>query len=103
MHEQKQGQLASVNDWQAFRARHPDIESIDAFTIDINGNTAGKRLTAADADKLYEEGVMYSACALIADCCGMGHNAGGMGKSDGDPDGIARPLAGHLQRVPWTA
>ncbi len=44
---------------------------------------------------------MFSACALVADCCGMGHDAGGMGKSDGDPDGIAKPVPGLLQRVPW--
>ena len=46
---------------------------------------------------------MYSACAPNADCRGLGHDAGGMGKSDGDPDGIARPLRGYLQRVPWAS
>jgi glutamine synthetase len=103
MHERKSGQTAQLGDWQAFRAENPDIQFIDAFVLDINGNTAGKRLPAADADKLYQDGVMFSACAPVADCRGMGHNAGGLGKSDGDPDGIARPIAGYLHRVPWTA
>ncbi|MDE2219620.1 MAG: glutamine synthetase [Gammaproteobacteria bacterium] len=103
MHERKSGQTASLSEWQAFRAENPDIQFIDAFIIDINGNTAGKRLPAADADKLYGDGAMFSACALIADCRGMGHNAGGLGKSDGDPDGIARPMPGYLRRVPWTS
>ncbi len=101
MHEHKTGQTAPLSEWQAFRAEHPDIQFIDAFVIDINGNTAGKRLPAADADKLYQDGVMFSACAPVADCRGMGHNAGGLGKSDGDPDGIAKPIRGYLQRVPW--
>jgi glutamine synthetase len=94
---------APLSEWQAFRAANPDLKAIDAFVMDINGNTAGKRLEAADGDKLYAEGVMFSACALVADCAGMGHNAGGLGKSDGDPDGIARPMPGMLQRVPWTS
>ena len=101
MHERKTGKTAALSEWQAFRAANPDIQAIDAFIIDINGNTAGKRLPASDAEKLFKDGVMFSACALIADCCGMGHDAGGMGKSDGDPDGIARPLPGLLQRAPW--
>ena len=97
------GEIAALNEWTAFQAAHPEIQSIDAFIIDLNGHATGKRLPAADGAKLYKDGVMYSACALIADCRGLGHNAGGMGQSDGDPDGIARPLAGRLQRVPWTA
>ena len=103
MHEHTSRGIATLNEWTAFQADHPDIRSIDAFIIDLNGHTTGKRLPAADAAKLYKEGIMYSACALIADCRGLGHNAGGMGQADGDPDGIARPLAGGLRWVPWTA
>jgi len=103
MHERTSRGIATLNEWTAFQAAHPAIQSIDAFIIDVNGHATGKRLPAADAAKLYKDGVMYSACALIADCRGLGHNAGGMGQSDGDPDGIARPLAGGLALVPWTA
>ena len=103
MHEHKSSKTAPVSDWQEFRAANPDVQAIDAFIVDLNGHTAGKRLPAVDGEKLYTEGVMYSACAPIADCRGLGHNAGGMGKSDGDPDGIARPLRGFLHRVPWAA
>ena len=101
MHE-RTGNTAPVNEWQAFRTANPDLQFIDAFVIDINGNTAGKRLPAADGDKLFMDGVMFSACAPVADCRGWGHNAGGLGKDDGDPDGIARPIKGCLTRVPWT-
>ncbi len=102
MHERNTGNTAPVTEWRAFRAANPDIEFIDAFVIDINGNTAGKRLPAADGEKLYQDGVMFSACSPIADCRGWGHNAGGLGRDDGDPDGIARPIQSTLQRVPWT-
>lgn len=102
MHE-RTVHTAPLSEWQAFRAAHPDIQFIDAFVIDINGNTAGKRLPAEDGEKLYKDGIMFSACAAVADCRGWGHNAGGLGKDDGDPDGIARPLPSTLQRVPWTS
>ncbi len=103
MHEQVSSETAPISEWQEFRAANPEVQAIDAFIIDLNGHTAGKRLPAVDGEKLYKEGVMYSACAPLADCRGLGHNAGGMGKSDGDPDGIARPLRGYLRRVPWAA
>ena len=103
MHEHRTDQIATLSEWQQFRAANPDIQAIDAFIFDLNGHTTGKRLPVAEGEKLYSDGVMYSACAPMADCRGLGHNAGGMGKSDGDPDGIARPLRGYLQRVPWAA
>ena len=100
MHE-RTAHTAPLSEWQAFRAVNPDIEFIDAFVIDINGNTAGKRLPAADGDKLFKDGLMFSACAPVADCRGWGHNAGGLGRDDGDPDGIAKPIPSSLKRVPW--
>jgi len=103
MHGHTTRDCAPLSEWQAFQVANPDIQAIDAFIMDLNGHATGKRLPAADGAKLYKEGVMYSACALIADSRGLGHNAGGMGQSDGDPDGIARPLSGFLQRVPWAA
>jgi len=103
MHEHSSNTSAPVAEWQAFLAANPDIEAIDAFVIDVNGNTAGKRLPATDGATLYADGVQFSACALIADSRGLGQGPLGIGKADGDPDGTARPLAGMLKRVPWTA
>ena len=93
--------IASAAEWQQFARAHPDLEALDAFIIDVNGNTAGKRLAIADAHKVFTEGVQFSSCALIADVRGLGHNVQGMGASDGDPDGTAMPLSGTLHRVPW--
>ncbi len=101
MHEQTTGTLAPVTNWREFLKANPDLEAIDAFTIDVNGNTSGKRLPARDGEKLFEDGVQYSACSLIADSRGLGQGPLGIGKADGDPDGTAMPLAGMLCRVPW--
>jgi glutamine synthetase len=102
MHERNPSKFAPLSEWQAFYAANPDLEAIDAFVIDVNGHTLGKRLPAADGAKLYEDGVQFSASALMADCRGLGQDPCGIGKSDGDPDGTAKPLPGTLRRVPWT-
>ncbi len=101
MHEQKNQALASVAEWLQFLKNNPDIESLDTCVIDFNANMSGKRLPIADAKKLFEDGVQFSSCALIADSRGLGQGALGLGKTDGDPDGTARPLTGTICRVPW--
>lgn len=101
MHEHKTVKSAPLNEWTEFRTANPDIEAIDAFVIDANGNTSGKRLPAEDGAKLYADGAQFSASCLIADCRGLGHDAGGYGKSDGDPDANAMPIPGMLRRSPW--
>jgi glutamine synthetase len=92
---------ASVDEWRKFASEHPQLSALDAFIIDVNGNTLGKRLAIGDAHKAFTEGVLFSSCALIADVRGLGHNVQGMGGSDGDPDGAASPLSGTLHLVPW--
>jgi len=94
--------LATTGELTCFREANPDIEHLDAFMIDVNGNALGKRLPWGHAEKVFESGVAYSACAPLLDCRGRGHDAGGLGASDGDPDGIALPLPDTLVRVPWT-
>ncbi len=101
MHDDTTGGTAASSEWQAFVAANPDLEALDAFIMDVNGNTLGKRLPAVDGAKVFEDGVQFSACAPVADCRGLGHDPLGLGKSDGDPDGTAKPIPGTLARVPW--
>jgi glutamine synthetase len=93
--------LATLEEWQEFAHAHSQLSALDAFIIDVNGNTLGKRLAIADAHKAFTDGVQFSSCALIADVRGLGHNVQGMGASDGDPDGSAVPLSGSVHTVPW--
>jgi glutamine synthetase len=92
---------ATLEEWRAFARTHPQLTALDAFVIDVNGNTVGKRLAIEDAHRAFTDGVQYSSCALIADVRGLGHNVQGMGGSDGDPDGTAVPITGTLRAVPW--
>ncbi len=94
-------QIATPDDLLRFSAANPDVSYLDAFMIDVNGNALGKRLPWKDAPQVFESGLAFSACAPLLDCRGRGHDAGGLGASDGDPDGTALPLAGTLVSVPW--
>ena len=103
MKKKPRNETASPTEWQKFISANSDIEALDAFIIDVNGNVLGKRLPVADAPKLFGEGVQFSACAPLADCRGLGHDPLGIGASDGDPDGTALPVRGTLCRVPWAS
>ncbi len=103
MHEHQTKPIDLLSEWRAFLAANPDTQYIDAFVIDVNGHTSGKRMPVADAETLYRSGVQFSASCFVADCRGLGHDAGGLGKSDGDPDGTAKPISGTLCRVPWSS
>jgi len=94
--------IAPLADWTEFHRAHPEITALDTFVIDVNGNTMGKRVHVRDAAKAFTDGVQFSACALIADARGLGHNVQGMGGSDGDPDATALPIKGTLCMAPWT-
>jgi glutamine synthetase len=94
--------VAPLHEWTDFLAAHPDIQALDAFIIDVNGNALGKRVQVEDAAAVFTDGVQFSACALIADSRGLGHNVQGMGATDGDPDGVALPIRQTLCTAPWT-
>ncbi len=64
MHEQTNNRIAEIKEWQGFLKANPDIEAVDAFIIDVNGNAVGKRLPVSDADKIFTQGVQFSASAL---------------------------------------
>jgi glutamine synthetase len=100
--EKELSAVAPLREWVDFLAAHPDIKALDAFIIDVNGNALGKRVQVDDAAAIFTDGVQFSACALIADSRGLGHNAQGMGATDGDPDGVALPIEQTLCMAPWT-
>ena len=85
----------------AFAAANPDVEAVDAFVIDVNGNALGKRIPVGDLAALARTGVQFSASALLHDVRGLGQGPKGLGTEDGDPDGTGWPIAGTLVRVPW--
>jgi glutamine synthetase len=92
---------ATLDEMLRFSDQNPGSFELDAFVIDVNGNAVGKRIPWHQARKVFTDGLAFSACAPLFDCRGRTQDAGGLGVSDGDPDGTAMPLAGTLVPVPW--
>jgi len=86
---------------EAFLKDHPDVQYLDAFMFDMNCIVRGKRYPRADIAHLFEIGVLLPYSAMVLDVTGTSSDAGGIGFSDGDPDGTLRPLTGTLAMVPW--
>ena len=91
-----QAELAS------FLKAHPDVAYLDAVVIDLCGNAIGKRLPVAQAAKMVAGGTPVCGAMQLVDVRGNTADPLGHGFSDGDPDGMARPLAGTLSMIPWS-
>lgn len=87
---------------EAVLLANPAIQFVDAAIADISGTLRGKRITAADAPKLFEHGMQIPLSLHLMDVRGEMMNPGGRGYSDGDPDGTAWPVAGTVMEV-WGA
>jgi len=85
-----------------FLSDHPTVEYIDAVVIDLCGNAIGKRLPVGHAAKMVGGGTPVCGAMQLVDVRGNTADPMGHGFSDGDPDGMARPLAGSLSIVPWS-
>src|SRR5690349_1518908 len=89
-------------EWQALLRAHPDIATLDAAVADACGTLRGKRIAAAEAEKLFEAGMQIPASLPLMDARGEMTNAGGHGFGDGDPDATAWPIAGTITPI-WGA
>jgi len=85
-----------------FLKRHPDVEVIDAIYSDLCNLWRGKRLERGDAEKIYDRGLPVAGAVFLIDVTGETSDPGGRGYTDGDPDHLARPIAGSLVPVPWS-
>jgi len=86
---------------ESFLDTHPRIQHVDALFVDINGIMRGKRYPRAEVAHLFEKGMLMPYSAMVVDVTGNTSDAGGVGFSDGDPDGVMFPVSGTLAPVPW--
>lgn len=92
---------ADPAEWVRFRADHPDLAYLDVVFPDLHGRLRGKRLRAAEAEKIFKTGVQIPVGLQFLDITGDCLYPLGLGQDDGDPDGNGFPVAGSLMRLPW--
>jgi glutamine synthetase len=80
--------------------RHPDIASVDAVLVDINGMMRGKRFPVGEVGRVFESGMQIPHSVYLMDPRGEMTTPFGRGFGDGDPDGTAWPVADSV-RLAW--
>ena len=86
----------TADELTAFQAAHPHVDTLDVMVIDLCGNAIGKRLPMEQAPGILAKGTPVCGAMQLVDVMGNTADPMGYGFSDGDPDGMARPLAGTV-------
>ena len=94
--------FATENELDALLQEHPFIDYIDAIVIDLCGRAIGKRLPVGHVAKMLKAGTPICAAMQLVDVRGNTADPMGFGFSDGDPDGMARPVSGTFAPIPWS-
>lgn len=95
------GPVTSALEAEAFLARHPEIEVIEAFVIDANGVPRGKWIPRDRAGDVFAHGMALPRSIYALDVWGRDVLGAGLAEGTGDPDGLCYPIPGSLAPVPW--
>jgi glutamine synthetase len=85
--------------WNSFIAANPGVESLDCLFVDLCGTIRGKRYPVGEAGKTFSSGLQIPYTLYLLDARGETTDATGRGYGDGDPDGVAWPIAGSVART----
>ncbi len=96
-------EAASIEEAEAFLAKHPDISAFDLVLIDPNGIARGKIIRRHELAGLFRSGRHLPGSILGLDVSGGDVDETGLVWDDGDADRIAWPIAGSLVELPWTS
>ncbi|MCV2890300.1 glutamine synthetase family protein [Ruegeria aquimaris] len=94
--------FADPAEWQDYLTLHPETRYLDTVVIDLCGNAIGKRLPVSQVAGILGRGTPVCGAMQLVDVMGNTADPMGHGFSDGDPDGLARPLAGGFMPIPWS-
>ena len=83
--------------------KHPDVESVRAAVVDLNGVWRGKRLPIAQARKALTEGTRMPMSICTVDIWGTDTDNNPLVFDSGDADGFARPTERGMLQMDWTA
>lgn len=90
-----------MEELEAFRAAHPDLDCADLLLTDSSGVLRGKRVPEGSLDAIYRHGRYLPESILGLDITGSDVEATGLIWDDGDADRLCRPVPGTLLPVPW--
>ncbi len=93
--------MNSIHPLEELLSEHPGIQYIDACYPDLSCVFRGKRFPVAQAQKLFQSGMMSPGGTFLLAVNGDCMDPDGMGVSDGDPDEVAKPIEGTLVTCPW--
>ena len=87
---------------RAFFEAHPEIEVLEAFIVDVNGQLRGKWVPVSAAAKVMKGQLRFPASSFSLDVWGNEVPASGMGAATGDSDGVCVPVPETLGVVTWS-
>ena len=86
----------------AFFEAHPEIDVLEAFVVDLNGQLRGKWVPVQSAAKVMKGQLRFPNSSFSLDIWGNEVPASGMGATTGDWDGVCIPVPETLGPVTWT-
>ena len=87
---------------RAFFEAHPEIDVLEAFIVDLNGQLRGKWVPVRNAAKVMKGQLRFPSSSFSLDIWGNEVPASGVGAAAGDPDGVCIPVPETLGVVTWT-
>ena len=87
---------------KAFFEAHPEIDVLEAFIVDVNGQLRGKWVPVRSAAKVMKGQLRFPSSSFSLDIWGNEVPASGIGAAAGDPDGVCIPVPETLGVVTWT-
>ena len=87
---------------RAFFEAHPEIDVLEAFIVDVNGQLRGKWVPVHSAAKVMKGQLRLPASSFSLDIWGNEVPASGMGAATGDRDGVCIPVPETLGVVTWS-
>ena len=87
---------------EAFFEARPEIDVLEAFIVDVNGQLRGKWVPVRSAAKVMQGQLRFPSSSYSLDIWGNEVPASGIGAAAGDPDGVCIPVPETLGVVTWT-
>ncbi len=94
-------QVANPQEASTFLANQPTLKTVDLLLPDQHGVLRGKRVTAAELLKVYEQGIFLPGSVFALDVNGNTIESTGIGFATGDCDQPCKALPNSLVSVPW--